>query len=137
MSLLLPTRSIKNTKEDKRSNFPLARQSKECRLLDWLPLTPMWIQYLKFSRPHDQYFVHDGVGTGMGTRWISQYSTWSTSLDRPETTLLLSDRDQQRLRLHVHMPAWKLCAYLSICPHRPQGTITQAIQGVRLPQFLR
>lgn len=40
-------------------------------------------------------------------------STWSTSLDRPETALLLSVRDQHRLRLHVHMPGWNLPVNLS------------------------
>lgn len=56
-SFFLPTRCVRKHEEekDRSCNFPLARQITKCLLLHWLPLTPMWIQHLKFSRPHDQY----------------------------------------------------------------------------------
>lgn len=62
------------------------------------------------------------------TRWNSRYSTWSTSLDRPETTLLLSGRDQRHPRLHVHMPGMEPVNLSSPAPghHAPGCSGCQA-----------
>lgn len=123
--LLCPQEAPRTRKKADTAISRLQDSAQFCRLLDWLPLTPMWVQYLKFSRPHDQYSVQDGAETGTGTRTTCTVAAQGC-LPRSASDHPPSVRDQQPIRLHVHTRADNL----SICPHRPQGTMSQAVQAV-------
>lgn len=110
-SKLVPFGNKKHQEHERRRQilqFPACKtQHRKYSLFNWLPLAPMWIQYLKFSRPHDQYSArstYDGQTKWErereGKRWTFTVRHVADSIlprSARDHTLPPSVRDQRHL----------------------------------------
>lgn len=109
MHITLVQQEATRTQKKRRSTpqFPASRLNTKCHVLDWLPLIRVWVQYLKFSAPHDQPSVQTGPRNGSGNKYsqnaasLHEYSVQALNwaglcpllVDQRKPTLLLSVTD--------------------------------------------